>query len=358
MGSLDSKIKEANFLGAGLGKLNKVVNEGFLGNTVNNYGLVRDIGYSLGWKNIKKYNVMGLSKPMGKVEDLVKDKFNALPKNYQNGLKKLDKGMDFAFNKVQMPVMLADMGLNMTGLGGSKQIDAMQKQTAIMKGIQKANQPPKHIGNLGDMFKEGSMGDIYDTKEFERQRKINLINARCNALENDLREIKKHLNDELNLREPSVFEKPWLIDICKQLADIFLISTKRDEELIKDRIYSQDTLISGSMDNLNGFINFGDRSFKNNGPKVKYIRVVYVNPDKRGSGIAAKLIDSVTHLHEPVWMQISHTNNPMKKTASKMGFSHFDTWKYDGHTSELWGRNIPNEKSASVSSCDFKNSMH
>jgi GNAT superfamily N-acetyltransferase len=272
--------------------------------------------------HLKKIKSFGIGDHIEGIEDTLKSKFDDLSPGAQSKIKTFHKGAIGAFNKVQMPVQMADFGLKATGLGGSKEVDAMQRQSSIIKGINNSMQPQKHVGALGDMFKEGSL-------DFEKRLE-------------DLYH-RRHGNEPIiNLRPPSsVYEQPWLADICKELADIFLIGTKKDEEMLNDRIFTQNTLMSGELDDLHGFINFGNRSFGMGKPKIKYIRVVYVNPEYRGHGIANKFVSSVLDEGEPAWMQISHTNSPMIKMASRMGFKHFDTWHYDGHESQLWGINLP-----------------
>jgi len=340
MASLDSKIKTANILGKVVGKADKLVNQGFIPDVVNYYGLTRDIG-GMAFKHIKKNNTFGLGQAVTGIENKFTNKIKSLPKPIQSGLKTFDKAMDFGFNKVQLPIGMASLGLNLTGLGGSKEQDVAMEGLAEQKSLQKIFTPPKQTGFLKELRKKGSEDNLPSPSINDDgywNNKLDALIRRRHGLE-DLNNLSS-----VNLRDADIFEIPYLIDICNFLKDKFLITTPKDYKMLVDRMYGQNTLIDGDLRDLKGFINYGFREIRPGQPKIKYIRIVYTSPEHRGEGLSRKIIESILQPEEPVWMQVCHDNYPMLKMASKMGFTHFDTWNYNGNTSELWGRNIDYSK--------------
>lgn len=149
--------KNANIVGHALGSLNKLVNENPIADVVNYYGLTKDLGKMAGkplWNWAKKKNIGGAANYMENLESQAKGTIDTFKENNPgafNKLKKMDSAMDFAFNKVQLPIGMAQLGASLTGLGGSKEIDSAQKvmgnQSRLLKSIQ-----PKYKGALGGMY--------------------------------------------------------------------------------------------------------------------------------------------------------------------------------------------------------------
>lgn len=143
--------KTANILGATVGIANKLVNDSIPGQIVNAYGFTRDM------MGVAKM-IKPLKPVINKVESTVK---NAIPRQYKPLADKFDKGMNFAFNKVQLPVGLADLGVQLTGIGGSKEIDATRRQMGQFKNLNNELKPFKYNGVLGDMNKTASVSSRY-----------------------------------------------------------------------------------------------------------------------------------------------------------------------------------------------------
>ena len=65
----------------------------------------------------------------------------------------------------------------------------------------------------------------------------------------------------------------------------------------------------------------------------------YVSPDKRGMGLAAKLVSTCLRIDPPktgkAWEFIQHNNAASIKTAEKVGFSYYSECRYSKRTRVL-----------------------
>jgi ribosomal protein S18 acetylase RimI-like enzyme len=149
---------------------------------------------------------------------------------------------------------------------------------------------------------------------------------------------------DLEMREASSLEIPFIFDICKRHKKEFIMNTGHAEKLAADRLFTQDTYILGDLMDYRGFVNGGFRHI----PQVKtasvpyYIRFVHVNPAYGGKGYAQKMVNERLEKSgaAEAWMQVCNDNPVMQKVASKCGFHKLYSFDQNGQVTDVFYRRL------------------
>lgn len=261
-----------------------------------------------------KFNLTNkLTNLKGSVKSVSNSLISNLPAKHQTALRGVGKGL----GKVVKLQNTADLlGLGATGIDVASNFFSGGKQRQYFKPMEPGERYDGALKNLNFSV-----------------RQDNLMKSKMAGL----------------IRTADLHETAYILEKCiNDYSDNFLLKTARDIELLQKNLFLPETLISGDLTNLNGFINYSIRPMTKSASNTLYIRTVAVSPKCKGMGFAKELIDTAIKrasindwdFSDGVWMQICPDNFPMKKVASKSGFSHVSNWEYNNSIAEIWHRRI------------------